>query len=83
MYLQFFQLGRKWKSNSSSLHTERIPWSLIIKSLNPIIYDEMTDDAYDFLDKLLLLNCETRMDAMSSLNHPFIRDIKLRDPFDD
>lgn len=40
-------------------------------------WDQIPDEAYDLLDKLLDLNPATRITAKEALLHPFFKDIKL------
>lgn len=40
-------------------------------------WDQVPDEAYDLLDKLLDLNPATRITAKEALLHPFFKDIRL------
>lgn len=40
-------------------------------------WDQVPDEAYDLLDKLLDLNPATRITAKEALLHPFFKDMKL------
>lgn len=68
--------GRVWKSNLSTIKEERIPFAALVKRLNPL--GDANPAALDLLDRLLDLNCFTRITAAEALDHPFFRSDSLR-----
>ncbi|XP_067157045.1 cell division cycle 7-related protein kinase isoform X2 [Apteryx mantelli] len=51
--------------------------ALEIKATDMKGWDQVPDDAYDLLDKLLDLNPATRITAKEALLHPFFKDMRL------
>ncbi|XP_069718872.1 cell division cycle 7-related protein kinase isoform X2 [Phaenicophaeus curvirostris] len=50
--------------------------ALEIKAADPKGWDQVPDEAYDLLDKLLDLNPATRITAQEALLHPFFKDMR-------
>ncbi|NWH78672.1 CDC7 kinase, partial [Piaya cayana] len=50
--------------------------ALEIEAADPKGWDQVPDEAYDLLDKLLDLNPATRITAQEALLHPFFKDMK-------
>lgn len=52
--------------------------ALEVKATDMKGWDQVPDEAYDLLDKLLDLNPATRITAKEALLHPFFKDVTLR-----
>lgn len=63
--------GRVWKSNLPSIKEGRIPFNVLISNLNPSL--NLDQNALDLLEKMLDLNCNTRITAEQALEHPYFK----------
>ncbi|XP_044528462.1 cell division cycle 7-related protein kinase [Gracilinanus agilis] len=71
--LQMEPTGRSFQEDGrggSETHTSD-------RRASPRGWDQVPDEAYDLLDKLLDLNPATRITAQQALTHPFFRDMSL------
>jgi serine/threonine protein kinase len=64
---------RTWKSNIPSIPENHIGFPTLVNSLNPEFAPQVTDEAYDLLERLLRLNVNDRITARNALHHPFLR----------
>ncbi|NWH64734.1 CDC7 kinase, partial [Geococcyx californianus] len=64
------------KNHEPLLSSEEGDCALEIKAADPKGWDQVPDEAYDLLDKLLDLNPATRITAREALLHPFFKDMR-------
>ena len=67
--------GRIWKCNVPSVKEERTSFETIINKFNP--YSNPSKESLDLLNRMLDLNCETRITAAEALNHPYFKCKKI------
>lgn len=61
--------GRIWRSNIDTIPEERIPFEVLVESLNP--WFELGSDGYDLLYRMLDLCSTSRITVSDALRHPF------------
>lgn len=65
--------GRVWASGGmTSISEGRLSWRHLCRQLNPSWPEQIPQEAFDLLDRLLDLNYKTRITALNALQHSFL-----------
>lgn len=69
--------GRAFDTTIPSIKSERVPWALLIKHLNPREFAQIPTEAIDLLDKCMTLDPSARITCAEAVNHPYLNQKRI------